>query len=367
MRDIINNILEKLEYYSEDYENGAIRVFSILTFFIFMGFVNLYFAFYFALSHTYELAIFNIITVITAFSSVYITINKHKYLLAQYLMVFIVCTYSVYSAYFLGYDKCAHLLFYPLLYAYFTVSPTKRIHHTISAILTVISFFLTLYVRFTVPPKYGSIHGEIEFVNLFLSISCTYFTIITISVSEKIAGAVRHDTINTLENEANTDFLTGLYNKRYIEDELSNNANFINCFVVLGDIDFFKKVNDTYGHITGDYTLKTVAEIMKSIFRNNDFIVRWGGEEFLIIIKETNTSYVLEKLQTLSQLIKDHDFEFADNKFKITMTFGVKKADHSFSFQENAKVADDALYYGKQNGRDCIVYANDNGEFTKHF
>lgn len=365
MREFINSSFKKLDYYSKEYENGPNRILSLLTFFATAAALNFYFIFHYIVFGTYEMVAFTVFGCVASIYSIYITVEKHKYLQAQYLMVVVVCSYVICSTYFLGYGKCAYIIFYPLLFAYFTISPTKEKHHTIAAIMTLIAYMVTVFIRFNVKPKYEDVHKEIEFVNLILSVVTTYYIVFTIDISETIMRAVRREKLDTLEKEANTDFLTGLYNKRYVEMNFKNNIEFIDCFTVMADIDFFKKVNDTYGHIVGDYTLKKVADLMKSIFRNDDVIVRWGGEEFLIIIKETNKSYVIEKLHTLRNNIKKYEFVYGENKFNITMTFGVRKIQSNVEFKENIRKTDNALYYGKQNGRDCIVYFDSENNFIK--
>ena len=110
--------------------------------------------------------------------------------------------------------------------------------------------------------------------------------------------------INFQNDQLNTDFLTGLYNRRQLEDYLQIKCQNTKSKVIAGlmlDLDFFKEINDTYGHNSGDEALKYVADILKQTFRKNDFIARFGGDEFVVIL-EINVKAELEK--AVSRLMK---------------------------------------------------------------
>jgi diguanylate cyclase (GGDEF)-like protein len=117
------------------------------------------------------------------------------------------------------------------------------------------------------------------------------------------------------------------------------------------DIDHFKEVNDTRGHIFGDYVLKTIADIARENIREIDYLVRWGGEEFMIILPETG----LEKAEAISERIKkkieNHNF---DKIGKVTVSFGVTQFKNEDSGETFILRADDALYKAKQNGRNRV-------------
>lgn len=163
-----------------------------------------------------------------------------------------------------------------------------------------------------------------------------------------------------LEKYATTDPLTGLYNRRYILNKINDEIirykrtkkpfSFVIC-----DIDHFKKINDAYGHDAGDLFLCEISNIMKSLIREQDTIARWGGEEYLILLPETDligASIVAEKIRYAveqSLLITDL-FEI-----QSTLTLGVSQYDEKIDMNANIKNADIALYQGKTSGKNKII------------
>ena len=156
------------------------------------------------------------------------------------------------------------------------------------------------------------------------------------------------------------DGLTGLYNRRQfeisLEQELNRTKRHPSDFsLAILDIDFFKKVNDTYGHQYGDYVLKTVADLMKKSFRKTDLLYRYGGEELIIIMPETNIDGALIPVQRLRRTIEDYDFEYNGIKSKTTVSIGLTMNYQNLNTTtEILKTADDALYRAKENGRNKV-------------
>lgn len=169
------------------------------------------------------------------------------------------------------------------------------------------------------------------------------------------------DSISIMQNSLHTlvekDALTNLYNRRLaikklekdIKEAKKSGTKF--C-VALGDIDFFKKVNDTYGHDVGDDVLKEVARVMRKGIAGNGFVARWGGEEFLLVFEDRD----LDKSYDILCSILDEVRELkVDDVKKITMSFGLVPGDEEMTVNRVVKLADDNLYFGKENGRNQIV------------
>ena len=162
-----------------------------------------------------------------------------------------------------------------------------------------------------------------------------------------------------------TDELTRLANRRSFEEYFQNNWELakrqgVAISIVMCDIDYFKKVNDTYGHLGGDAVLKNVANIMQtSLKRNTDFIARYGGEEFIIVMYDTNDDIAYELCTRIQNSLKNmEDFVFQGTKMKpVTMSFGISSTvPQKDDISENLiKHADNALYKAKDNGRNCII------------
>jgi diguanylate cyclase (GGDEF)-like protein len=155
---------------------------------------------------------------------------------------------------------------------------------------------------------------------------------------------------------ANTDQLTGLLNRRGVTQYLSGLKDLSEYYcvsVAMADIDFFKKVNDTYGHDAGDEVLKAIADIFKSKCQNGSIASRWGGEEFLILRKEKN--YSDEIFETLRKAVEATEFSFDDQPINVTVTIGVSAEDGSY-IDKWIQNADDKLYAGKKSGKNKVVY-----------
>ncbi len=157
-----------------------------------------------------------------------------------------------------------------------------------------------------------------------------------------------------------TDPLTGLYNRRHFEDNLEreflravrydNNLSF-----AIIDVDFFKKVNDTYGHSCGDYVLKEVAYLILQTFRKTDMVFRYGGEEFAVIITETPIEKAVIPLERLRKSISEYPFSYNGTKIKVTVSIGVSEVNkQTESVHQLFENADKALYKAKENGRNQI-------------
>ena len=154
-----------------------------------------------------------------------------------------------------------------------------------------------------------------------------------------------------------TDPLTGLYNRRHFEDCLereflrSKRYKSDLSFAII-DIDFFKKINDTYGHSSGDYVLKEVAYLILQTFRKTDMVFRYGGEEFAVIITETPLDKAVIPLERLRTSISENTFKYKGEQINVTISIGVSGVNEDIeSVHQLFENADKALYMAKENGR----------------
>ena len=163
-----------------------------------------------------------------------------------------------------------------------------------------------------------------------------------------------------LERLAVTDQLTGLFNRlqldRALEEEHSRNMRYGTHFcLLLLDVDEFKAVNDTYGHQTGDEVLVGIATVLREGVREVDVVGRWGGEEFLVICRETQLPGALVLAEKLRQAVESRPFEVAGT---MTASFGVAEFRTGELLTETLSRADSALYHAKRCGRNRV----ENGE-----
>ncbi len=178
------------------------------------------------------------------------------------------------------------------------------------------------------------------------------------------------------EQQAEYDNLTGLFNSGKIRQLTENiikrserKSDSVAC-IALGDIDYFKKINDTYGHIQGDRVLKQLGDILSSSLRGVfDIAGRYGGEEFLLIFDETDQTEAGQIVERLRKLIEQTGFEkvnkagevLEQQSLYITMSFGIAKLDREADIKTASdwiSRADDALYQSKQNGRNRVTLFN---------
>jgi diguanylate cyclase (GGDEF)-like protein len=172
-----------------------------------------------------------------------------------------------------------------------------------------------------------------------------------------------------LREMATIDALTGALNRGTIlaraREEISRaerlrgeNPDYGLGFILL-DIDYFKRINDTYGHLTGDQVLRELAEQAREVLRDYDIFGRYGGEEFLVILPDSSAAGALAAAERIRQAVREHSFVFAEPLLKVTVSLGVTTVlPGEQDLSQMLKRADDALYCAKDAGRDRVVMAD---------
>ncbi|MDR0448243.1 MAG: sensor domain-containing diguanylate cyclase [Treponema sp.] len=176
------------------------------------------------------------------------------------------------------------------------------------------------------------------------------------------------DKINTttikaevLERYAYTDALTDLYNRRHFielaQGPLEKAKRFgTSCFAMMMDLDFFKKVNDTYGHLAGDEVLKNAALVMKNAIRAYDLLARYGGEEFVVLVSDTAKEDAINLAERIRESIADSPCIFNCIKIPITVSIGIAASFQDCSIEGLIDKADKGLYKAKEAGRNQVVF-----------
>ena len=155
-----------------------------------------------------------------------------------------------------------------------------------------------------------------------------------------------------LKNKAYHDPLTGALNRQYFYDYYDENRqNITSLGVIMVDLDYFKKINDTYGHGVGDEVLKRVADVIQNSIRNDDTLIRWGGEEFIILINTSKNSQLISISEHIRHSVSEIVFESIPS---ITASLGATLLLEGESFKTVIERADIALYRAKANGRNRI-------------
>lgn len=210
---------------------------------------------------------------------------------------------------------------------------------------------------FFVIAQYVEVDGEGRVVELVTKLSDTY-------VDNVFQRDLLYTKLSELNHQLETDELTGVFNRRYINLHLGNyitqaRMKGTNLSVAMVDIDGLKMVNDTYGHLAGDLVIKKTARLLQSNFAlsKGDFVARFGGDEFIIVCRDMKDSLFVERMTDVATLLTKEEFDL-DERISISMSAGC------FSLREypNAdtydviKIADERLYQAKQEGRNHVIF-----------
>jgi len=200
--------------------------------------------------------------------------------------------------------------------------------------------------------------------------------LVTVDSGEKIETLIKE--VQRYKELSLTDYLTGLFNKRYFQtrfvEEVSRaRRSAYDLSLIFCDIDYFKRINDRFGHHIGDDVLRNTAQILCggidelniiSRLRKSDIIARYGGEEFVIILPETGRQGAAIAAERLRRLIQNYTFTLNGEDVHITMSFGVAElAPTDKDHTEIIKNADYAMYKAKNSGRNrVVIYPSENGQ-----
>jgi len=183
-----------------------------------------------------------------------------------------------------------------------------------------------------------------------------------------IAGRMRNDNSALItshnkraqyEHQATVDALTGVHNRRWMSEAFPRvlhrcKLDSSNSAILVIDIDFFKRVNDTYGHLVGDVALKSLAKIMQVNLRPHDLLVRYGGEEFAILLPDTGIEQARSIAERLRTMVAANEIISGDLAFKITVSIGIAPTTQEGSLEDFFGAADRALYRAKELGRNRV-------------
>jgi diguanylate cyclase (GGDEF)-like protein len=185
-------------------------------------------------------------------------------------------------------------------------------------------------------------------------------------MADMVASAFQNSiAVEAADLQATTDPLTGLHNRAYFarrfEEELRRARNYMAPLsVLLLDIDHFKNINDTYGHPAGDVILKKLAEIIRTVTRASDFVVRYGGEEFVVVMTSSDQDRAVIYGERLREMVAAAEFAVAGHDAPLNLTISVGVSSFPQDGQSTAdllKAADEALYAAKERGRNRTVRA----------
>jgi len=168
--------------------------------------------------------------------------------------------------------------------------------------------------------------------------------------------------MDTLRESNLRDAMTGLHNRRFLEEYMetlvaNNDRNKTTLSILMLDLDYFKKVNDTYGHDVGDKVLKELAKTLTQTVRNSDLVIRYGGEEFVIILQNTTDGYGDQVAEKIREAVQQLKIQVSATVLQKTISIGIADFPTDCeTFWQAIKFADVALYQAKERGRNQVVH-----------
>ena len=321
----------------------------------------------FLVADVIPLAMFNVLSVVVYLFCFILCRVGH--IMPVYVSIVLEVTfYTVISTYFVGLRCGTYCFLFSIIpiiiyFGSYLIKGKKRW----SVILVLILNFLTfvvLYVRFFNEEPVFLVAPEIMLVLVVFSafamvFSILFYNAIYIYSSENQLSILQQEN-RKLSADAHEDALTSLLNRRgflplirsLMEPKSGRRTSFCIAFC---DLDDFKRVNDSYGHEAGDEVLLHATKMIQQELPGSD-ICRWGGEEFVILLKDCDLLTAKSKVERLRKTVESNPTEFVGKQIFVTMTIGLEENLESYSNPEDIiKKADERMYYGKQHGKNILV------------
>lgn len=338
-------ITEKLKFSMIDVSLICIHL-SLLLLFIYMG--------------IWPMALFNSFSVIM-YIFMNIGIRRMRYKTCFFMTYIEIFLHTILAVFFIGADfgfELYNVVLVPVsFYLAFTIPKFKgRLLTPIMLTFTCLAVSVGSRVYYYICGPVFNVKNEI-LQSMVYTVNCSISYVMLLIFSVFFIIEIRTKQSELIKT-ASFDVLTGLYNRRLIGykykefvDRAGKNDKFS---FILGDIDDFKNINDSYGHSYGDYILEIISGIIKDSINNDEIACRWGGEEVLILFNGNSKSAYL-KADEIRRKINDYNFNKL-GKNNVTMTFGVSEYRYGITIEKMVKEADDNLYIGKRNGKNCVIY-----------
>ena len=317
---------------------------------------------YFAVNSTYFFAILSI-PIICMYAGTFIETYENRTKLALNLFTYTTIAASIIFTIFTGWDKNYQwLLCIVCLLIFFSANENSKykINHLEIILISLVA--ISIISHLWGPYKKGTTLSNIFFSMVTALYYGSAVGMLSYNYSKKFnASEVKLHTYNQkLQQMASLDTLTQISNRRSMNEYLSQLAfekekkGDIFC-IAIADLDFFKKINDQYGHDAGDYILKEVAKIFEQTMEGRGKVARWGGEEFLFCFNDLNIEQSFKILDEMREIIENRKFLFNENDIHITITIGVEEYYHISGIEGTISNADKKLYEGKHSGRNRVV------------
>ena len=312
--------------------------------------LRIFYLIFFAIAKVYSLVWYSAATILF-YIGCYFLIKKKKYYPYALLCGNEYFGYIITTTLLVGFASGFHLYLVGLSATSFFAtyfSKNKKISGSLLwAEISIGIYLMLFFVTRNKLPKYPiadwmsttfmALHIVVVF--LFMAFYLFTFTKYALSLEKKIMEQSRTDELTQISNRY------GLYDYFNQEEDISTKS------LALFDIDNFKVINDTYGHVAGDVILKRIAQVMSSVL-SGSFLCRYGGEEFIVVLESEGS---FEKLESLRKAIESEVIEYEGNKHKITITIGAAKYRKDLSVEKWIELADEKMYQGKNSGKNKTV------------
>lgn len=322
--------------------------------------LHIIYVFLFASFSIRILTIYNIFSVLFYVSLIFVIYREH-YKIAVAAVHAEVALFVATSAFFRGMNFGMGMYLLSMASTvYFCPFKHKFIPYILAICDALVYVVLRISFNLFIPAvDIGLSTGLSTFFHVFNAVG-SFMIILTASFfTDASAGVTQKKLIKEKEelaSIANYDHLTGLQSRHLFKDRIKTLPDDDDITIVIGDMDDFKDVNDTYGHICGDYVIQTTAEIMrKSLDPEKTDICRWGGEEFVFLFRGNSVENVYENIEALRKKIEQYKFHWEKHTFNITMTFGLIPAGDEKMSLDMLRKADTLLYKGKKNGKNVVI------------
>ena len=312
--------------------------------------LRLFYLIFFAIAKVYSLVWYSAATILFYIFCFYL-MKKKKYYPYALLCGNEYFGYIITTTLLVGFASGFHLYLIGLaVISFFATyfSKTKKISGSLLWAEISIGLYLMLYFvtknnapKYIIPDWMTTTFMTVHIVVVFLFVAFYLFTFTRYSLSLE----------NKIMQESRTDELTQISNRYGLYDYFNKEGVTNSKSLALFDIDNFKVINDTYGHVAGDFILKRIAEIMSTVL-SDCFICRYGGEEFIVVLE---TKGCFEKLESLRKAVENEVIEYEGHKHKVTITIGVAKFSKELSAEKWIALADEKMYQGKNSGKNKTV------------
>ncbi len=337
---------------SEDDSAYDIRQIHLINAFHFIGFLFLFPLGINALYHTLDALSFALLSVaiFLIVNYYYLKISKNK-VFASYIMATLFFVLFVYLVYTGGFDNTGPLWIYalPIISMFLLGFRVGLASMALFLMVLILILFVIDIPLYTYDFK----------VRIILSLLVVTFLASVYEYLQERTFSKLHTLSKELEKVSYRDHLTQVYNRHGIHKKLQNictryqteNQNFS---VMICDIDYFKKINDNYGHIAGDEVLKKVASEIKTIIRKDDLLGRWGGEEFLVVLPNATLDDAYKIGEKIRKSIAHTSFKYDEHTIAMTVSIGVAEKDNTRPVSDIIRQADTHLYSAKKQGRNTV-------------